>query len=834
FDALKNALKAKKANRFQDVDADELTVWGVSHPVIAANKHIPVLLSAIDAPTELDPTDDISDVFDEKPPKKTIHIIVQRPPPQVAQAPGPSRSLTPVPGYSSDVSRPRSDVVKFLDAFVKGEGQLPTTNGTIQGLPRAWRRGLGKASPERPSLLFMDLPDPSILIRHQGILRLDPFSSLSKRITDTIFLSLGSLTRAVIELLSQHWGFYFNADDDWGSGDMMTLFNTVRNRLKEVEASSAMVDLELNNLFARKTTLLLFLSRLLIFKYCIRAPGSSETFNSARWALLQVCPHVLFKDMFNELYIKVVQLRNHSILDLSDYVRNVYEDTKDRLIQRGCLPKIKDGTRLLVINDEAQFLGDQFIGSFQSMSSEVSPRPVLSPILHAFRDIGHEQLTLVTCGTGLSIATLFWVQSSGSGLKDNSTAFDYMEFPGWKCKESIKSYISRAEKCLPDEKSRLALSEYLPQDAVDMLFEKFAGRFRPAITAIERIIECNDPGSWKMTIQDAEGRLVSWANRHIKGNICYEISRLSDKYNRYKDKLVESIDSMLGLLMYQRCMFGNHDLILKEVDPSLVEHAFGRIKIIRGRAVTVIDEPFVSKAVENYFAAIDPYFAREVQNATPIEQGCVFERFMMKVFSETFNRGPLAEWPHSPKISKMCPALVGNVEIVGWKEPGLEQGTTHAMMSMGEFMDAHVNNNSKRNSVPVAPFFFPKPKPSGPDLVFFIRVDNERIFPVFVQMKLHQGSSNFSEADWNDALSTVSAPKIECHAENFREYCPENVYINMIIAYPTKWTDKLPASSELPKDASGVQQVVINISDDNFGNVFPKEHVEFIDRLKNA
>ncbi|ORZ17578.1 hypothetical protein BCR41DRAFT_50925 [Lobosporangium transversale] len=220
--------------------------------------------------------------------------------------------------------------------------------------------------------------------------------------------------------------------------------------------------------------------------------------------------------------------------------------------------------------------------------------------------------------------------------------------------------------------------------------------------------------------------------------------------------------------------------------------------------------------------------------ATPIEQGCVFERFMMKVFSETFNRGPLAEWPHSPKISKMCPALVGNVEIVGWKEPGLEQGTTHAMMSMGEFMDAHVNNNSKRNSVPVAPFFFPKPKPSGPDLVFFIRVDNERIFPVFVQMKLHQGSSNFSEADWNDALSTVSAPKIECHAENFREYCPENVYINMIIAYPTKWTDKLPASSELPKDASGVQQVVINISDDNFGNVFPKEHVEFIDRLKNA
>ncbi|KAG9067652.1 hypothetical protein KI688_011239 [Linnemannia hyalina] len=105
--------------------------------------------------------------------------------------------------------------------------------------------------------------------------------------------------------------------------------------------------------------------------------------------------------------------------------------------------------------------------------------------------------------------------------------------------------------------------------------------------------------------------------------------------------------------------------------------------------------------------------------------------------------------------------------------------------------------------------FLPKSKPSGADLVFFIRIDGARLVPVFVQMKLHQGSSNFSEKDWNDALSTVSAAKIEGHAKNFRKYCPDN-------------------------DPNGVQQVVINISDDNFGDIFPQEHVEFIDRLKNA
>ncbi|KAI8345419.1 hypothetical protein B0O80DRAFT_431672 [Mortierella sp. GBAus27b] len=202
--------------------------------------------------------------------------------------------------------------------------------------------------------------------------------------------------------------------------------------------------------------------------------------------------------------------------------------------------------------------------------------------------------------------------------------------------------------------------------------------------------------------------------------------------------------------MYQRCMFGNHDLVLKE-------------EIIQGHAVTVMDGPFVSKAVENYFTAIDPYFAKEVQErlvkSSPFKQGRMFKRFMMKVFSEAFNTRPLSDWPHQPPISDLCPALVGKTEIVGWREPGLEQGTTHGMMSMEEFMDAHVNHLSTRNNI---------------------------VIPVFVQMKLYQRTSNFSEKNWSDALSTVSAAKIEGHARDFRKYCPNNVYISMTIAYPTR------------------------------------------------
>ncbi|KAF9085495.1 hypothetical protein BGX29_001911 [Mortierella sp. GBA35] len=56
----------------------------------------------------------------------------------------------------------------------------------------------------------------------------------------------------------------------------------------------------------------------------------------------------------------------------------------------------------------------------------------------------------------------------------------------------------------------------------------------------------------------------------------------------------------------------------------------------------------------------------------------------------------------------------------------------------------------------------------------------------------------------------------------------------MIVAYPTKWTSKLPVLPDATIDTSGVQQVVINFGDNNFGEIFPKDHVEFIDRLKNA
>ena len=78
---LKKLIKAEKSPRFDDVASDELTVWSVSYRITMANRHIPVLLTSMDSATELDPMDDIADVFQNTPPKKTVQINVQRPPP---------------------------------------------------------------------------------------------------------------------------------------------------------------------------------------------------------------------------------------------------------------------------------------------------------------------------------------------------------------------------------------------------------------------------------------------------------------------------------------------------------------------------------------------------------------------------------------------------------------------------------------------------------------------------------------------------------------------------------------------------------------------------------
>ncbi|KAG0247620.1 hypothetical protein BG011_001171, partial [Mortierella polycephala] len=83
IDDLKDHIKAKIPDTFNGVDAKDLTLWRVSILITRDNSEIPILFNNIakEEKEKLHPADDLSDIFDERPPKKTIHVIVQRPPP---------------------------------------------------------------------------------------------------------------------------------------------------------------------------------------------------------------------------------------------------------------------------------------------------------------------------------------------------------------------------------------------------------------------------------------------------------------------------------------------------------------------------------------------------------------------------------------------------------------------------------------------------------------------------------------------------------------------------------------------------------------------------------
>ncbi|KAG0350953.1 hypothetical protein BGX24_007976, partial [Mortierella sp. AD032] len=123
--------------------------------------------------------------------------------------------------------------------------------------------------------------------------------------------------------------------------------------------------------------------------------------------------------------------------------------------------------------------------------------------------------------------------------------------------------------------------------------------------------------------------------------------------------------------------------------------------------------------------------------------------------------------------------------VVGWT--GVMRTTGSQEMTMGDFLDAHVNNNSEQDGQPVPPFFYPDEHVSGPDVVFVLRfsglapddalgrtptpspgsTSSEVICPVLVQLKLCE---KLSQADVIKARGTVQPRAIKGHGVELSQF----------------------------------------------------------------
>lgn len=181
----------------------------------------------------------------------------------------------------------------------------------------------------------------------------------------------------MIEMLCLQWGFYFNAaKSDFGSDDLFRLADLIDNNTLEDAAGT-------NTVFAKNMTLLLFLSRLMILGYCLKVPGCRQTFTSARWALLQVCPNT-FKDAFVHLCMKLCDLttaRTVPVSDLASIVRKEFESVREILAVHD-YPNFSSDSKLRVVIDEAQILSDKSPTSFASSSTQGNLRPMYVKCQH--------------------------------------------------------------------------------------------------------------------------------------------------------------------------------------------------------------------------------------------------------------------------------------------------------------------------------------------------------------------------------------------------------------------------------------------------------------------
>ncbi|KAF9408549.1 hypothetical protein BGZ76_005851, partial [Entomortierella beljakovae] len=512
-------------------------------------------------------------------------------------APPPERQLTPSPdpnGKSVDDIKqeimneffaPSSNKSQYLTKYAQGEYTLPTTDEPFSGLPCIKSRGAARSS-KRPTHLFLGLTDPPTD---------SPLESTASQAIETINSRVSSLmpffgvsgcgkTRTALEMLSKHWGFYFNGSkNDWGSQDLSYLVSetTSESRYSTKDKKS--------NVYVKILTLAMILSRIEILLYCLQVPGSERTFSTHRWMLLQACPTTfsgidVFVNLFASITIPLTKFRN--VIEYEDvviYVRLRFKELRTVLETRTPVTSLEfESYRILFVIDEAQALGKKNLGEYISETNQNNTRPLLSPLLHGFEKIDADGLhfCVIPCGTGLNF-DLDWLLDSNPLVKrQDPRDHKFTTFSGWEKEGQISSYI----EFITSISAAKHLNSLLPKPAIKKLFEKFRGRWRPLITVIEDVIS-NPDNEWAILIDRSFTELTTAEERFFgAGNICNDIRRVIEAIRSSPEDYKEYSDVEFAMRMY---MVGEvttgHGLALGFSEAPLVEASIGRFIPFKGQ-----------------------------------------------------------------------------------------------------------------------------------------------------------------------------------------------------------------------------------------------------------
>ncbi|KAG0253673.1 hypothetical protein BGZ95_006248 [Linnemannia exigua] len=401
--------------------------------------------------------------------------------------------------------------------------------------------------------------------------------------------------------------------------------------------------------------------------------------------------------------------------------------------------------------------------------------------------------------------------------------------------------------------NRAILHTLIPKAAAQELFFKLRGRFRPIITTIEDIIANGSPSYWMEAIERRVRALVCYPEQFpTRGNLCSDIKRMLDKVAK-------------------------DPINLRGEEPILVESAFGRLRIAADKAAvgktisTIIDEPFVFQAAYNFIKDEDEGFYKHFREQyrdlqDPQSEGKIFERHAPLDLIYAFHKKQLKQELLSiPKaavhrsttklktpIPQFEPVTFPRrffehpAMIVGWE--GYEWGTRYKeTLTMGDFLEAHYKHGSRRGDFTVPPFYYPESSPSGPDIVFVLRID-DHLYPVFVQNKL---LNDIFPGDVEEARLTVHETILKSYLPNLATYCPGGKHLSLIYVHPAivktpreGWNngDLWDSQSEFGTDHNQVfkdgdmplMQLLKIIDGSNMRDFVPEGVVDLLDSVKGV
>ncbi|KAF9543647.1 hypothetical protein EC957_000579 [Mortierella hygrophila] len=502
-------------------------------------------------------------------------------------------------------------------------------------------------------------------------------------------------------------------------------------------------------------------------------------------------------------------------------------------------PSERFGYKILLVIDEAQNLSKEKFGIFPSERTpsetgrragadlpDVYKRPILSPLVHGLNRISADEnhFCVVPCGTDFSALDMNWLEGAAPGPKGYSRMLrPFTDFRGWESLEQVQNYRDLVRRSLPNDKARI-------------------------IFDTQHMMTPNNGGiDWRLATKETEDALSSTESRYCgRGNIVFEISRMIRRVHNFEPQYAQyqNIKTTLKAFVLEHYLHGS-PLLLDTEEAPLLEASVGRAHDLDGYTKTVLDEPIALRAAVNYFRRYDPEFYSAIctllglgSNASV--HGYQLEMVVLPSLAHVFHGKILSHTGLVPEGEKSCdPILNGKAKIAGYVNH-LALGTDPETMSLDAFLDAHVHHGSYKDGKTVPPFYLPAETPSGPDVAFVLRLDNQGYCPVFVQLKMRH---KMTRPERQSKFSTVKADGVQGYLQEamLQPFCtgyPQR-FLGVAIDYPAKFADvegtfpDVRRNEKIRSTQGDIPQCIsLRIDKNNIHDLFPQNHTQALDMLK--